>query len=107
MPTAARLFIANLRDGAEAGFKYLAFTGKECLLEAELRGVAEGALVAHLDSPAGPVLAWLFVAAEDAWHKVAAPIEAPALGTHALYFVFEGTGALDFMAFAASRMAGM
>lgn len=107
VPTAARLFIANLRDGAEAGFKYLAFTGKERMLEAELRGAAEGTLAAHLDSPTGPVLARLSVAAEDAWHKVAAPMEAPALGTHALYFVYEGTGALDFMAFAASRTAGM
>ena len=99
VPTSARLFIQNLRDGAEAGYKYLAFKGAEKLLEAEIRGDAEGVLVAHLDGPDGAVVAEVPVVPSDRWLRADAALLAPVSGTHALCFVFKGTGALDFNAF--------
>ena len=77
----------------------LPFKGTEKLLEAEVRGDAEGTLVAHLDGSDGEVVAELPIAPSDVWHRVAAPLAAAISGTHALCFVFEEKGALDFDAF--------
>ena len=99
VPTSSRLFIANMRDGAEAGFKYLAFAEADRQLEAEIRGDAEGVLEARLDAPDGPVAARISVTAAAGWHRACAALAGPVLGTHALHFVFRGTGALDFYVF--------
>lgn len=99
VPTSARSFVANLRDGAEVGYKYFAFTGAEKRLVAELRGDAAGTLVVHLDAPQGPAVAELDVTPETTWHQATAELSKPVSGTHALYFVYEGEGALDFVTF--------
>lgn len=87
-------YIANLREGAVAGFKYLSFDGSEQTVSLELRGC--GTLRLTLDRPDGPVVAELSHTSED-WERTAAKLE-PTTGVHALYVTTTG-GCVDFAAF--------
>ena len=87
-------YIANLREGAVAGFKYFAFDGSESGLTVELRG--EGKMEFRLDDPAGPPVAVLSHSS-DGWDRTSAAL-APTVGVHALYGAVTA-GALDFAAF--------
>ncbi|MDE7261425.1 MAG: family 43 glycosylhydrolase [Oscillospiraceae bacterium] len=98
-PTAANLFIANLRQGAVCGFKYFAFTGEERVLGLELRGTLAGTVTVRLDSEDGPAAAQAAAAPSERWQYVEAPLEVPA-GKHAVYLTFRGEGACDLNAIA-------
>ncbi len=87
-------YIANLREGAVAGFKYLAFTGEEQSISLELRGT--GSVCVRLDAPDGAPIALLSHHSEG-WSSTTANI-AKTIGTHALYVIVTG-GQLDFAAF--------
>lgn len=96
-PTGSRGYVANLRNAAEVGYKYLAFSGRERGVELELRGGLVGEVSVRIDAPDGPEAACVAVAPDEVWHLVTASLSEPVTGTHAVYLVTQGEGALDLM----------
>ena len=88
-------YIANLQEGAVAGFKYLEFSGEEQTIGLELRGT--GSVRVRLDSPDGPAIAQLTHSSE-AWEYTGATMP-KTTGVHALYVTITD-GKLDFASFA-------
>ena len=89
-------YINNMVDGATAGYRYFDFrTAKQ--ITVETRGNAEGEFVVR-DGRNGPAVARIKVAPSEEWTCYSAPLSIGA-GKHALYFTYEGTGAVDFMSF--------
>ena len=87
-------YIANLREGAVAGFKYLAFQGDETEIALELRGT--GTVQVLLDSPDGMAAAELRHDSRE-WTASKAAL-AKTSGVHAIY-VKVISGQVDFAAF--------
>ena len=87
-------YIANLREGAVAGFKYLAFAGDEQSVALELRGT--GTAQIRLGSADGTVAAELSHDSGD-WRSTSTVLEKTE-GVHALYVVVT-EGKLDFASF--------
>ena len=87
-------YIANMREGAVAGFKYLDFTGDEVSVSLELRG--SGTVQVLLDSPDGKAAAEVNHNS-TAWLVSKATL-AKTVGTHAVYFR-AACGQIDFAAF--------
>lgn len=89
-------YIAGMADGAWCGFKYFAFSG-ENTITVRTRGTGRGTLSVSTARDAAP-FARIAIAPADDWVESSAVF--PALtGTQALYFRFEGTGAMDFKDF--------
>jgi hypothetical protein len=95
-------FIANLSEGAVAGYKYFAIDNKTQpvkTLKVTLRGKAKGA-VSLSPEPGGQPFATLPLSLDgDSWQEFSAPCTIPD-GKTALYFTFTGEGAFDFLRFA-------
>lgn len=90
-----RQFIANLRDGAEAGFKRFSFAHSR-LSALTLRGHAVGTLEVYADDVlAGSVPLTLDA---SAWTALGTNVSLPD-GVHALRVRFSGEGSLDWRAF--------
>lgn len=92
----ANQYIANLRDGAWAAFKYFEETAEAQIL---LRG--RGSFSGTVEVCAGrgtPPLAQIAVTPTAEWADFTATIQ-PAPGVHALYFTLHGSGIWDFEAF--------
>ena len=90
-------YIANLQNGAWAGFKYFAFTGEEKTVSVTVRGNASGTLcvtTARGDEPAAKIL----VTPSSDWTIFSAPL-AVKPGKAPLYFTYHGDGAVDFTLF--------
>ena len=86
-----------MKDGAVAGFKYFAFAGDEQKITVTVGGNADGSL--HVKSQLdGGNLAKIPVHTCGAKTSATADLSCQA-GRHALYFVYEGSGSLDFMDF--------
>ena len=90
-------YIANLKDGAWADFKYFAFDGAENRICVTVRGTAAGTLKVCTNRNMPPVASVLIRPSED-WTEYRGKISVPA-GTAALYFAYEGAGTLDFKDF--------
>lgn len=84
-------YIANLLDGSKVGFKYFAFENSR-LVSLRVRGRAKGILTAE---GCGEVA--IDVDAAE-WTDVAADLPMPD-GVHALYFTYQGEGALAWHSF--------
>jgi hypothetical protein len=91
----ARQYIANMRDGAVAGFKYFAFGGAKEIL-AETDGNAKGDLVVSQTKDFSVLNARIPVGSQMDGEPVSFTIDA---GTHPLFFRFEGSGSLNFYSF--------
>ena len=91
-------YIANMRDGTTAGFKFFEFDGTESKIAATMRGTAEGELLAASSPDFQNILARIPVHAEGTTitQENAFTIEK---GVLPLYFQFTGTGSLDFISF--------
>ena len=87
-------YIANMREGAVAGFKYMDFTGGETEVSLELRGT--GVVQVLLDSPDGAAAAEVSHDSPD-WRGSGAALAGTA-GTHAVYFKIV-SGQVDFASF--------
>ena len=87
-------YIANLKNGSWCGFKYFAFDGSEQALTLTVRGNAEGTLKVLTDRKFPPAAA-VPVKPSETWTAVSGKLKLPA-GTFSLYFVYEGSGSLDF-----------
>lgn len=93
-------YIANLQNGAWAGFKYFLFDGDEAKLTARLRTSGEGSIVVST-TRGGPPVAQIPVFPAAGWTEATASLAVPA-GVHALYFTYRGSGAVDFSSFSIS-----
>ena len=82
-------YIANMRDGATAGFKYFAFDGTEKTISVTGRGA--GKLIVSTDPNGSDVVATVPMNGVGACNIPA--------GTHALYFRYTGDDAADFISF--------
>ena len=89
-------YIANMRDGATAGYKYFDFRGVKRVTVAT-RGYAKGFIDLKL-SWNGPVIGSIPVAYHNVLHLDSADIAIPD-GVSALYFSFRGQGHLQFYGF--------
>lgn len=89
-------YIANMRDGAIAGFKYFQF---ENTTEIRIsgKGNALGKMVV-LNKLDGNPVAIIFIEKSKEFRQFEAPL-LPMQGTYPLYFLFEGEGAFDFYSF--------
>jgi hypothetical protein len=96
--TSAYAYIHNLRDGAEAGWKYLAFGGTEHSVRLEVRGTFAGSVSVRIDAPDGPEVARALVSPSDGWRWVEARISSTVTGVHAVYLVACGSVSLDLRA---------
>lgn len=89
-------YIANMADGAWCGFKYFAFDG-QAKLSVTVRGEANGNLNISTARGAAP-FATIPVTPGADWHDCVTSFE-PLHGKLALYFTYQGSGAMDFMTF--------
>ena len=90
-------YVANLRDGSWAGFKYHSFDGTEKSITVTMRGTAVGTVKVYTNRNLPPVASILVHPSEE-WMESAGKLSLPA-GTAPLYFVYEGAGALDLKEF--------
>lgn len=91
-----KAYIANLQNGSWAGFKYFA-PARSTRLTLELKG--DGAGVFRVGTTVGKGdVATIPVEPSGDWKQVCATMT-PWSGVQALYFQFEGTGAVDFAQF--------
>jgi hypothetical protein len=92
----AAQYIANMRDGAWAGFKYFQFADQRgiCL---RTRGNAEGTLEVRTSRNGKPTANVRINPSVD-WAESNASFNPPD-GIHPLYFMFKGKGAADFQSF--------
>ena len=90
-------YIANMRDGAVAGFKYFSFEGASeiCM---DLSGTEEGKVQVSDSGTFSEIRAELPVSARGKRLSAAGTLRMPD-GVRPLYFRFVGTGALDFYGF--------
>lgn len=91
-------YVANLKDGAAAGYKYFSFSGVRALT-VELRGMAEGCFSVYTSlsgTPCGE--AAVALADPDRWVSVPVRAAIPD-GIHSVYFRYSGVGAVDFRSF--------
>lgn len=88
-------YIANIRRGDTAGYKYFRFHNlKQIALT--LRGEAEGEFLVRI-SPEGEILGRIPVCSQgNDWNTYAGEAKIPE-GIHPLYLCFEGSGSLDLI----------
>lgn len=90
-------YIANMQDGAWAGFKYFDFDGSEKTIKLLVRGNAEGVMKVSTERQDN-VISLLQIIPESDWNEVTAHISCDRKNV-ALCFLFEGKGSLDFKRF--------
>jgi len=88
--------VANIRDGASVGFKYFDCQGVKAI-SIRTRAYADG-FVAVKTAWDGEILCRLRVHYTNIWTEATAPVELPD-GVNALYFTFEGEGAVSLASF--------
>ena len=89
-------YVCNLRDGASAGFKYFDCRGVKAV-SIKTRCYASGHILVKTAWD-GEALCRIPVAYTNIWTEATAPIDLPD-GIHALYFTFEGEGAVSLKSF--------
>lgn len=89
-------YIANMRDGATAGFKYFRFENAK-KIRIRARGKGTGFMAVRTKEGELPA-AIIVLDLEKDWKSFSANLHVPD-GVHALYFTFEGKGFLDFWDF--------
>ena len=82
-------YIANMYNGAAAGFKYFAFDGTEKIISVNGRG--KGGFIVSTDPAGRNIIAKVRMNC-SARLKITA-------GIHALYFTYRGRDAADFISF--------
>ena len=92
-----RQYIANLRDGAVAGFKYFDLSDTE-RLEVTVRGRGAGTLAVAGNETFSDLRSVIKVGPGAGWERFGAAL-LPGGPKDALFFRYEGTGAIDFLAF--------
>ncbi|MDR1466125.1 MAG: family 43 glycosylhydrolase [Treponema sp.] len=88
-------YIANMKDGSIAAFKYFLMDGADCI-SVVVRGDG-GVLEISTETGAAPI-AKIFIKPGDVWHTISASLS-PVFGKQALYFSLRGNGSIDFKSF--------
>lgn len=90
-------YIANMHDGAVAGFKYFNFQNNSGI-SVEVRGIADGKIIVSTDEKFEEIIACIPVklTGEQTIQEVQSSIGD---GVKPLYFQFSGEGSIDFIAF--------
>ncbi|WEV74674.1 family 43 glycosylhydrolase [Bifidobacterium sp. ESL0798] len=96
-------FIANMCDGATAGFKYYEFDGTESRIAAEIRGKGTGKLSVWLDAACSNRIATIHIDHDAGEFSTFEAETTPTKGTYPLYFTFEGSGSIDFLRFSLTQ----
>lgn len=89
------MYLANLRNGSCAGYKYFDFQGVQ-EIAVEVRGDA-GTMLVSLE-PDGAALGVINISEGSDWHFAAGHVNIP-VGVHPLYFTYKGAGKVDFRRF--------
>lgn len=90
-------YIANMKDGSWCGFKYFRFNGNESGIRASFKGDAEGVLTVSTKQGGEPAASIMVQPSAD-WREGEAALKTEG-GIYPLYFIFEGKGSMDLMAF--------
>ena len=90
-------FIANMRNGATAGFKYFDFDELKTVT-VTLRGQGKGQVEVRLHPDSTPI-ALVSVHLGNTWKQFTGSINTPVTGKQALYFTYSGEGFVDFTNF--------
>ena len=90
-------YIANMTDGAWAGYKYFDFVGDEKELLVAARGTAQGVLKVTTQRT-GESVAEIRISPSKSWKQFSGKLSVSS-GVSALYFRYEGVGAMDMRAF--------
>lgn len=90
-------YIANLRHGSWCGFKFFVFDGNESKMTVSVRGNAVGSLKVYTQQQANPV-AIIRISPCEKWTEFSGNLDRIS-GTVPLFFVYEGEGSMDFIAF--------
>ena len=90
-------FITGIKDGVCTGYKYFAFDGSEKTVTVTARGDADGLMKVYTDLAKEPV-AEIPVTSSETYREFSAELTT-ITDTQPLYFVYEGTGALDWLSF--------
>lgn len=88
-------YIANLRDGAKAGYRYFEFDGTEQTFQVKLRGDGNGQLFVYFYDM---IIAQVSVTPKKEWTLCCSPL-APISGTVSICLKYEGVGAIDLLSF--------
>lgn len=89
-------YIANMRDGSMAGFKFFEMDGADTIT-VTVRGDAKGFLIVSPEINSLPA-AKIPITPGIEWHEADAECT-PIYGKTALYFTYQGEGSLDFKSF--------
>lgn len=90
-------YIANLKDGSVAGFKYFELEANTRIV-VWIRGTAQGELAVSLE-PDGDPVSRIPISPTMDWKQFDSKESVDQVGEHGLYFKFVGTGSLDFRKF--------
>lgn len=90
-------YIANMRDGATAGFKYFAFDDLKTVT-VTLRGAGKGQIEVRLHPDSAPIALFSVHPGAD-WKNFTGRVNKEVTGEQALYFTYTGEGYVDFTAF--------
>lgn len=90
-------YIANMRDGATAGFKHFAFVGLKTVT-VTLRGAGKGQMEVRLHPDSAPIALFSVRPGAD-WKNFTGRVNREVTGEQALYFTYTGEGSVDFTAF--------
>ena len=94
-------YIANMKDGAYAGFKYFAFDGLRSI-SVSVRGEGSGSMEVRTKL-GGKIICVIPVQQTAQWMEFTASVSSEVHGEQALYFTYSGTGYLDFNLFVLDR----
>jgi hypothetical protein len=92
-------YIANMRNGSIAGFKYFTMDGAN-KISATVRCSGSGTLRISTKSDDDTV-AQLEIISNSEWYEISAALT-PLYGKYAFYFVYSGNGSMDFKQFTIS-----
>ncbi len=88
-------YITNIFDGVKVGFKYFEFSG-ELIINVVLKGEGEGSLIVSTDLNFENIVGKSDVnVTSKEWTEITIKCQS-VKGIYALYFTYNGTGALDF-----------
>ncbi len=87
-------YIANLRDGAVAGFRWFDFQNLQNIT-VSLRGTGKGMMQVRTEEN-GEIIASIPVEAAENYQSFSAEVNKPVHGTKGLYFTYTGSGYVDF-----------
>jgi arabinoxylan arabinofuranohydrolase len=94
-------YIANMRDGATAGFKYFDCKGVN-RISVKTRGIGRGSIEVKT-SWNGAALGYIPIVPVNIWKTFSADIEIPD-GVQALYFTYRGPNATSFASFTLEKV---